>query len=135
MAINTQYKIQTEEGIVNLHPPVLIRIIEEAVATFEGEVLLGHHRGYFVDWLAKATGTERGDSMELEVKEEGFRVTLRVVVQRGRNLQETCETLIKDVRCGLEELAGIKVAEVIVHVTGIINPQMTLTHCSIEFNG
>jgi len=29
MAVNTQYRIQTEEGVVTLHPPVLIRIIEE----------------------------------------------------------------------------------------------------------
>ncbi|MBE6036554.1 MAG: Asp23/Gls24 family envelope stress response protein [Clostridiales bacterium] len=135
MAVNTQYRIQTEEGVVTLHPPVLIRIIEEAVAVFRGNVLLGHHRGYFVDWLAKTTGTEKGDSMDLEVTDQGFRVTLRVVIQTGLSLQETADTLIASIRKGLEEVAGIKVAEVTIHVTGMISQKLTLSRCDLEFKG
>ncbi len=113
-----QSKLKNEYGTVSIENEVIARMAGMAAMECYGVVGMAAKNardGFFQ--LLKVESLAKG--VRLENTEEGLIIGLHIIVQYGTNINAITETLISNVRYGVEENVGIKVREVNIFVEGV----------------
>ena len=104
----------TERGRIAIAPAAVAQIVGAAAAESYGVVALaGRGRlSKLVPW-----GIKKG--VDIELRDGGLVVELRVVVEHGLRLAEVAETVRSRVHYELERMVGLPIASLEVHIDGV----------------
>ena len=104
----------TERGRIAITPAAVAQIVGAAAAESYGVVALaGRGRlSRVVPW-----GIKKG--VDVELRDGGLVVELRVVVEHGLRLAEVAETVRSRVQYELERMVGLPIASLEVHIDGV----------------
>ena len=104
----------TERGRIAIAPAAVAQIVGAAAAESYGVVALaGRGRlSKLVPW-----GIKKG--VDVELRDGGLVVELRVVVEHGLRLAEVAETVRSRVQYELERMVGLPIASLEVHIDGV----------------
>ena len=104
----------TERGRIAIAPSAVAQIVGAAAAESYGVVALaGRGRlSRLVPW-----GIKKG--VDVELRDGGLVVELRVVVEHGLRLAEVAETVRSRVQYELERMVGLPIASLEVHIDGV----------------
>ena len=104
----------TERGLIAIAPAAVAQIVGAAAAESYGVVALaGRGRlSRLVPW-----GIKKG--VDVELRDGGLVVELRVVVEHGLRLAEVAETVRSRVHYELERMVGLPIASLEVHIDGV----------------
>jgi len=104
----------TERGRIAIAPSAVAQIVGAAAAESYGVVALaGRGRlSRLVPW-----GIKKG--VDVELRDGGLVVELRVVVEHGLRLAEVAETVRSRVHYELERMVGLPIASLEVHIDGV----------------
>jgi len=104
----------TERGRIAITPAAVAQIVGAAAAESYGIVALaGRGRlSRLVPW-----GIKKG--VDVELRDGGLVVELRVVVEHGLRLAEVAETVRSRVQYELERMVGLPIASLEVHIDGV----------------
>ena len=104
----------TERGRIAITPAAVAQIVGAAAAESYGVVALaGRGRlSRLVPW-----GIKKG--VDIELRDGGLVVELRVVVEHGLRLAEVAETVRSRVQYELERMVGLPIASLEVHIDGV----------------
>ena len=104
----------TERGRIAITPAAVAQIVGAAAAESYGVVALaGRGRlSRLVPW-----GIKKG--VDIELRDGGLVVELRVVVEHGLRLAEVAETVRSRVHYELERMVGLPIASLEVHIDGV----------------
>ena len=104
----------TERGRIAIAPAAVAQIVGAAAAESYGVVALaGRGRlSKLVPW-----GIRKG--VDVELRDGGLVVELRVVVEHGLRLAEVAETVRSRVQYELERMVGLPIASLEVHIDGV----------------
>ena len=104
----------TERGRIAIAPAAVAQIVGAAAAESYGVVALaGRGRlSRLVPW-----GIKKG--VDIELRDGGLVVELRVVVEHGLRLAEVAETVRSRVHYELERMVGLPIASLEVHIDGV----------------
>jgi len=104
----------TERGRIAITPAAVAQIVGAAAAESYGVVALaGRGRlSRLVPW-----GIKKG--VDVELRDGGLVVELRVVVEHGVRLAEVAETVRSRVQYELERMVGLPIASLEVHIDGV----------------
>jgi len=104
----------TERGRIAITPAAVAQIVGAAAAESYGVVALaGRGRlSRLVPW-----GIKKG--VDVELRDGGLVVELRVVVEHGLRLAEVAETVRSRVQYELERMVGLPIASLEVHIDGV----------------
>ena len=104
----------TERGRIAITPAAVAQIVGAAAAESYGVVALaGRGRlSRLVPW-----GIKKG--VDVELRDGGLAVELRVVVEHGLRLAEVAETVRSRVQYELERMVGLPIASLEVHIDGV----------------
>ena len=104
----------TERGRIAIAPAAVAQIVGAAAAESYGVVALaGRGRlSKLVPW-----GIKKG--VDVDQRDGGLVVELRVVVEHGLRLAEVAETVRSRVRYELERMVGLPIASLEVHIDGV----------------
>jgi len=104
----------TERGRIAITPAAVAQIVGAAAAESYGVVALaGRGRlSRLVPW-----GIKKG--VDVELRDGGLVVELRVVVEHGLRLAEVAETVRSRVHYELERMVGLPIASLEVHIDGV----------------
>jgi uncharacterized alkaline shock family protein YloU len=108
------------EGTVTIAPWVLHTIVRMTTLATPGVARLGG------GWLADAErllGKPGGSSgVEIEVQDNSVTVNLYLVAERGTNMLKLGRTLQTEITRAIEDMIGMEVAAVNVHVQDVVYP-------------
>ena len=115
---------QTEHGTVNISPDVVAGIVSECANNcfgIRGMAYTSKTDGLvhllLRDSFKKGVRiTARGDAVSVE---------LHIIVRYGVNIAATGNSIISEIRYKVEQLTGVKVADVLLCVDGIMTDDMT----------
>ena len=104
----------TERGRIAIAPAAVAQIVGAAAAESYGVVALaGRGRlSRLVPW-----GIKKG--VDVELRDGGLVVELRVVVEHGLRLTEVADTVRSRVQYELERMVGLPIASLGVHIDGV----------------
>jgi uncharacterized alkaline shock family protein YloU len=104
----------TERGRIAIAPAAVAQIVGAAAAESYGVVALaGRGRlSRLVPW-----GIKKG--VDVELRDGGLVVELRVVVEHGLRLTEVADTVRSRVQYELERMVGLPIASLEVHIDGV----------------
>ena len=104
----------TERGRIAITPAAVAQIVGAAAAESYGVVALAGRRrlSRLVPW-----GIKKG--VDVELRDGGLVVELRVVVEHGLRLAEVAETVRSRVQYELERMVGLPIASLEVHIDGV----------------
>ena len=104
----------TERGRIAIAPAAVAQIVGAAAAESYGVVALaGRGRlSRLVPW-----GIKKG--VDIELRDGGLVVELRVVVEHGLRLAEVAETVRSRVQYEVERMVGLPIASLEVHIDGV----------------
>jgi len=104
----------TERGRIAIAPSAVAQIVGAAAAESYGVVALAGRRrlSRLVPW-----GIKKG--VDVELRDGGLVVELRVVVEHGLRLAEVAETVRSRVQYELERMVGLPIASLEVHIDGV----------------
>jgi uncharacterized alkaline shock family protein YloU len=104
----------TERGRIAIAPDAVAQIVGAAAAESYGVVALaGRGRlSRLVPW-----GIKKG--VDVDLRDGGLVVELRVVVEHGVRLAEVAETVRSRVHYELERMVGLPIASLEVHIDGV----------------
>ena len=104
----------TERGRIAIAPSAVAQIVGAAAAESYGVVALAGRRrlSRLVPW-----GIKKG--VDVELRDGGLVVELRVVVEHGLRLAEVAETVRSRVHYELERMVGLPIASLEVHIDGV----------------
>ena len=104
----------TERGRIAIAPAAVAQIVGAAAAESYGVVALaGRGRlSRLVPW-----GIKKG--VDVELRDGGLVVELRVVVEHGLRLAEVAEAVRSRVQYELERMVGLPIASLEVHIDGV----------------
>jgi uncharacterized alkaline shock family protein YloU len=104
----------TELGTVAVSIEAIVQIVGQAAAESYGVVALAGRRTFFrfLPW-----GIKKG--VDVEERDDGLAIELRVVVEHGLKLAEVAATVRSRVLYELERMVGIPVASLEVHIDGV----------------
>jgi len=104
----------TERGRIAITPAAVAQIVGAAAAESYGVVALaGRGRlSRLVPW-----GIKKG--VDVELRDDGLVVELRVVVEHGLRLAEVADTVRSRVQYELERMVGLPIASLEVHIDGV----------------
>jgi len=111
-------KLELEKGFVEISPEVMTNICGYAAG-----------RCLWVKSMAPASAADslagmlgfgkRARGVKITEGEDGVNIELHILVKHGMNISAACQAVIDEVRYTVEEMTGIKVANVNVCVDGI----------------
>jgi len=118
------YRLETTEGSISIDKTVVGKIIAEAVAQFNGKVVISNHRGKVVSPFAAKIGMVDDTSfMEINPGKNGLEIRFFILIRFGTSINRVTEQLIETIKKNTEEITGLEVNSVAVVVTGMISKQ------------
>lgn len=119
---NTSLEAKSAEGDSVRISPEVIGIIT-GIAAGEVEGVAGMSGG-IVDGIAEKLGRKDfGKGIKVRLEGEIVSLDLNVVVEYGVRIMETAKKLMQKVRTTVEEVTGLPVASINIHVIGINLPK------------
>ncbi len=118
------YRFETTEGSILIDRAVVGKIIAEAVAQFNGKVLISNHKGKVVSSFAAKIGVMDDTSfMEIISGKNGLDIRFFILIRFGSSINRVTEQLIETVKKNTEEITGLEVNSIAVVVTGMVSKQ------------
>jgi uncharacterized alkaline shock family protein YloU len=100
-------------GEVAVSDTVVAKLAGKAARTTYGVVGMRRSSFHALTHVLRSALTE---GVEIDVEGEAARITLHVVMERGVNLAQVTANLKEQVRYQVENLGGVPVSEIVVHV-------------------
>ena len=106
--------VTSKRGRIAVAPEAIVQIVGSAAAESYGVVALAGRRrlSRLVPW-----GIKKG--VDVELRDGGLVVELRVVVEHGLRLAEVAETVRSRVQYELERMVGLPIASLEVDIDGV----------------
>ena len=118
------YRLETMDGMISVDKTVVGKIIAEAVAQFNGKVLISNHKGKPVSGFAAKIGmTDDISSMEINQGKSGLDIRFFILIRFGTSINRVTEQLIETIKNNTEHITGLEVSSIAVVVTGMISKQ------------
>jgi uncharacterized alkaline shock family protein YloU len=118
------YRLETMDGMISVDKTVVGKIIGEAVAQFNGKVLISNHKGKAISSFAARIGmTDDISSMEINQGKTGLDIRFFILIRFGTSINRVTEQLIETIKSNTEHITGLEVSSVAVVVTGMISKQ------------
>jgi len=118
------YRLETTEGSISIDRTVVGKIVAEAVAQFNGKVLISNHKGKGVSSFAAKIGVMDDTSfMEIISGRNGLDIRFFILIRFGTSINRVTEQLIETIKKNTEEITGLEVNSIAVVVTGMISKQ------------
>ncbi len=112
--------MEEELGKVIIAPGVLVTIARLTALSIPGVVRMS--RGW-VDSVSHFLGrTISGEGVRMEVEDNSVSIELYIVAERGKNMVELGRTVQAEVARAIEEMVGMTVKEVDVHIQDVESP-------------
>lgn len=108
---------KTELGRIEIAPEVIEVITGLAAAEVEG---VAHMSGGFVGDIAERLGRKNlAKGVKVEVGKKEAAVDVYLIVKYGYKIPEVARNIQENVRQGIENMTGLKVVEVNVHIVDV----------------
>ncbi|MEW9669615.1 Asp23/Gls24 family envelope stress response protein [Ammoniphilus sp. 3BR4] len=108
---------KTELGKIEIAPEVIEVITGLAAAEVEG---VAHMSGGFVGDIAERLGRKNlAKGVKVEVGKKEAAVDVYLIVKYGYKIPEVARNIQENVRQGIENMTGLKVVEVNVHIVDV----------------
>lgn len=118
------YRLETAAGTISIEKTVIGKIIAEAVAKFNGKVLISNHKGKAISGFAARIGMmDDISSMEIVLGKTGLDIRFYILIRFGTSINRVTEQLIETIKYNTEEITGIEVNSIALVVTGMISKQ------------
>jgi len=112
-----EYEV-TKIGKIRIAPQVIEMIAKQSTLEIEGVVdLSGSFAGEIKEFLGRNKHTVKG--IKVEVGEAETSVDVSVVIKYGYNITEIAEKIQENVKTSIENMTGLNVVKVNVHINGI----------------
>ena len=114
--------IETKYGKIHFsHSNVITRIVNKAVESCEGRVILQNYKG----------GLNAG-SIDIVECEEGYQLKVYVVIRFGAGIKKCTSEIINSIYENTEKILGEKPQHVTVVVTGILSRNIARRHNEVR---
>ena len=115
----TTYKIQDLAGIGQVNIADEVVTVVAALAATEVEGVASMAGNITNELVSKLGGKNLSKGVRVNVSEGAVTVDLNLNVEYGRNIPATCTEVQEKVSSAIENMTGLKVAEVNVHIVNV----------------
>ncbi len=113
-------KEQNELGRIEVMPTAIATVIAQALAQCYGVVGLAPHR--MTDAVANFFAPDARRGIEIRERPDGLVIAVYLILAYGVRLIEVARSVQHTIRHYVENVAGLPVAEVHVHIQGLRHP-------------
>lgn len=125
------YKMETEIGSLILEEGAIGSIVADVLDQHEGKLWISNRKGRILGRMARLSGIDSVDSMEISMEPEGLSVRLYLILRFGVSIRSITQQLITDIKAAIHLHTGLS-TQVTIVVNGVLSKQLAKRNIEIK---
>ena len=125
------YKMETEKGSLILEEGAIGSIVADVLDRQEGKLWISSRKGRILGRMARLSGIDPVDYMEISMEPEGLSIRLYLILRFGVSIRTITQQLIAQIKEEILLSTGLP-AQVTIVVNGVLSKQLAKRQIEIK---